>query len=410
MRKVFTLAVLAVAVGLAACSKKENEGAPPAAAAPAATGALIVKVGHAAPLTGAQAHLGKDNENGVRLAIDELNASGFEIGGKKVQFELLAEDDQADPRIATTVAKKFVDDGVNVIIGHLNSGTTIPASRIYNEAGIVEVSPSATNPKYTQQGYTNAFRVMANDVQQGSVLGEFAVKDMGAKNIAIIDDKSAYGSGIAAEFEKAVIASGGSIVMHEYTNDKASDFTAILTRIKSRKPDLLFYGGMDGQGAPMVKQMQTLGLSAKFLGGDGVHTAEFIKLAGPAAEGVTASLPGVPLDAMPKGPDFKKRFEAKYGVIQLYAPYCYDAMMVVAEAMQRAGSIESAKYLPEMAKTKHDGVTATIGFDAKGDLTGGAITVYRVEKGDWKMLKTIGGVPVAAAAPAAPVPAAVPAK
>lgn len=401
MKKVLTLAVLAAAIGLVACSKKEDS-----AVAAKTDAAVIVKVGHAAPLTGSQAHLGKDNENGVRLAIDELNARGFEIGGKKVQFELFSEDDQADPRIATTVAKKFVDDGVNVIIGHLNSGTTIPASRIYNEAGIVEVSPSATNPKYTQQGYANAFRVMANDVQQGSVLGEFAVKDMGAKNIAIIDDKTAYGSGLAAEFEKAVVASGGTVVMHEYTNDKASDFTAILTRIKGKKPDLLFYGGMDGQGAPMAKQMKTLGLTAKFLGGDGIHTAEFIKLAGAAADGVTASLPGVPLDAMPKGPDFKKRFEAKYGVIQLYSPYCYDAMMVVAEAMQRAGSIESAKYLPEMAKTKHDGVTASIGFDAKGDLTGGAITVYRVENGDWKMLKTIGGAPVAvAAAPEAPAAA-----
>lgn len=392
MKKVLTLAVLAAAIGLVACSKKEDS-----AAAAKTDGVVIVKVGHAAPLTGPQAHLGKDNENGVRLAIDELNAKGFEIGGRKVQFELHSEDDQADPRMATTVAQKFVDDGVNVIIGHLNSGTTIPVSRIYNEAGIVEVSPSATNPKYTQQGYANAFRVMANDVQQGSVLGAFAVQDMGAKNIAIIDDKSAYGAGLAAEFEKAVIASGGTVVMHEYTNDKASDFTAILTRIKSKKPDLLFYGGMDGQGAPMAKQMKTLGLTARFLGGDGIHTAEFIKLAGPAAEGVTASLPGVPLEAMPKGPDFKKRFEARYGVIQLYAPYCYDAMMVVAEAMQRAGSAESARYLPEMVKTKHDGVTATIGFDAKGDLTGGAITVYRVENGDWKMLKTIGGVPVAAA-------------
>lgn len=398
MNKVLALTVLAAAIGLAACGKKDD-GAPAAAKA---DGALVVKVGHAAPLTGPQAHLGKDNENGVRLAVDELNSKGFEVGGRKVRFELRSEDDQADPRIATTVAKKFVDDGVHVIIGHLNSGTTIPASRIYHEAGIVEVSPSATNPKYTQQGYANAFRVMANDVQQGKVLGEFAVKDMGAKKIAIIDDRSAYGQGLADEFEKAVKASGGSVIVREFTNDKASDFTAILTKIKGKAPDLLFYGGMDGQGAPMTKQMKTLGLKAKFLGGDGIHTAEFMKLAGAAAEGATASLPGVPLEAMPKGPEFKQRFEAKYGTIQLYAPYCYDAVMVVAAAMQRAGSIEPAKYLPEMGKTQHDGVTAPIAFDAKGDLTGGAITVYRVESGEWKMLKTIGGpqAPAAAATPA----------
>lgn len=393
MKKIFALATLIAAIGLTACGKKEES-----AAAQKTDGALVVKIGHASPLTGAQAHLGKDNENGVRLAVDELNSKNFEVGGKKVRFELLSEDDQADPRVATTVAKKFVDDGVNVIIGHLNSGTTIPASRIYHDAGIVEVSPSATNPKYTQQGYANAFRVMANDVQQGKVLGEFAVKDMGAKKVAIIDDRSAYGQGLADEFEKAVKASGGSVIVREFTNDKASDFTAILTKIKGTAPDLLFYGGMDGQGAPMTKQMKTLGLTAKFLGGDGVHTAEFMKLAGPAAEGATASLPGVPLEAMPKGPEFKQRFEAKYGTIQLYAPYCYDAVMVVAEAMQRAGSIESAKYLPEMAKTKYNGVTAPIKFDDKGDLTGGAITVYRVENGEWKVLKTIGGSQAASAA------------
>ncbi len=407
MKKLLTLATLAAAVALSACSKKEGEGEAPLATTP--DGAIIVKVGHAAPLTGPQAHLGKDNENGVRLAIDELNAKGFEVGGKKVHFELHSEDDQADPRVATTVAKKFVDDGVNVIIGHLNSGTTIPASRIYNEAGIVEVSPSATNPKYTQQGYKGAFRVMANDVQQGMALGEFAVKDMAAKKIAIIDDRTAYGQGLADEFEKAVVANGGKVIVREYTNDKASDFTAILTKIKGQAPDLLFYGGMDGQGAPMVKQMRTLGLSAKFLGGDGIHTAEFMKLAGAAAEGVIASLPGVPLESMPHGPDFKQRFESKYGVIQLYAPYCYDAMMVIASAMQRAGSVESAKFLPEMAKTNHDGVTATISFDDKGDLKGGAITVYQVKNGEWVVQRTIGG-PASTSGAAVLAPAPAPAK
>jgi len=399
MKKILLLTALAGALGLSACHKKEEPQAGTGATPAPASDVLVVKLGHAAPLTGPQAHLGKDNESGVRLAVDDLNASGYEIGGRKVRFELLSEDDQADPRVATTVAKKFVDEQVHVIIGHLNSGTTIPASRIYHEAGIVEVSPSATNPKYTQQGYANAFRVMANDVQQGKVLGEFAVQDMKAQKIAIIDDRSAYGQGLADEFEKAVVASGGKVVVREYTNDKASDFTAILTKIKGVAPDLLFYGGMDGQGAPMTRQMKTLGLKAQFLGGDGVHTAEFMKLAGPAAEGATASLPGVPLEVMPKGPQFKQRFEAKYGTIQLYAPYCYDAVMVVAEAMQRAGSIDPAKYLPEMAKTRHDGVTASIAFDDKGDLSNGAITVYRVENGQWKVLKTIGGPQAAAPAP-----------
>ncbi len=349
----------------------------------------VVKVGHAAPMTGPQAHLGKDNENGVRLAIDELNANPLQIAGKPVHFELLSEDDQADPRIATTVAQKFVDEKVNAIIGHLNSGTTIPSSRIYADAGIPQISPSATNVKYTQQGFRNAFRVMANDAQQGSVLGKFAVGEMQAKNIAIIDDRTAYGQGLADEFEKAAIAAGAVIVGREFTTDKSTDFTAILTKIKGLNPDLLFFGGMDAQGAPMVKQMRTLGLSVPFLGGDGVHTAEFMALAGEAAEGVTASLPGVPLESMPHGAEFRQKFEGKYGTIQLYAPYCYDAVMVMAAAMKKADSIEPGAYLPALAATQHDGVTAQIRFDDKGDLVGGAITLYRIENGQWKQLATI---------------------
>jgi branched-chain amino acid transport system substrate-binding protein len=384
MNKVLSLTLLAATLALAACHKQDN-------GQPAAAGGLTVTIGHAAPLTGPQAHLGKDNENGVRMAIDDLNAKGFQIGGKPVTFVLDSQDDQADPRVATTVAQKFVDEKVNAVIGHMNSGTTIPASRIYHDGGIVEVSPSATNPKYTQQGYANAFRVMANDVQQGKVLGNYAVGEMGAKKIAIIDDRTAYGQGLADEFEKAVVAGGGTIINHEYTNDKAQDFTAILTTIKGAKPDLVFYGGMDGQGAPMVKQMRTLGITTPFLGGDGIHTAEFMKLAGPAADGVTATLPGVPIEAMNGGSEFKQRFESKYGKIQLYAPYCYDAVMVLAEAMQRAGSTDPAKYLPEMARTNYKGITAGITFDPKGDLTGGAITVYRIKNGEWEMLKTIGG-------------------
>lgn len=378
-----TTALVALALAIAGCSKKEE--------APKTTpdGKRIIVIGHAAPLTGSQAHIGKDNENGVRLAIDDLNREGFAIAGQPVHFELDSQDDQADPRMATTVAQKFVDDGLHAVIGHLNSGTTMPASRVYNAAGIVEISPSATTPKYTQQGFGNAFRVMANDVQQGRVLGRFAVTDLGAKTIAIIDDRTAYGQGLADEFDKAAKEAGGKIIVREYTSDKASDFTAILTKIKGQKPDLLFFGGMDGQGAPLAKQMKALGLTSQLLGGDGIHTAEFMKLSGPAGEGVVASLPGRPLESLERGPDFKARFEKQYGKIQLYAPYCYDAMQVLARAMQRAGSTEPAKVIPELKKTDYEGVTARIQFDDKGDLKQGAITVYKAVNGNWQVLKTV---------------------
>ena len=384
-------AAVAASLALTACGKKEEPKPAAAPAAPAPAPVVVVKIGHVAPMTGPQAHLGKDNENGARLAIDDLNAQGVEIGGAKVKFELLGEDDQADPKQGSIVAQKLVDAKVHGVIGHLNSGTTIPASKLYFDAGIPQISGSATNPKYTQQGFNTAFRVMANDVQQGKVLGEFAAKQ-GAKTVAIVDDRTAYGQGLADEFRKAAEAAGLKVVATEYTNDKATDFKAILTKIKSTKPDLIFYGGMDAQGGPMAKQMGELGIKAKFLGGDGVCTPEFMKLGGPATEGHYCSLPGMPLEKLAKGPAFKEAFMKKYNAeIQLYAPYLYDAVMVMADSMKRANSVEPAKYLPEIGKTKHDGVTALIEFDDKGDLKGGAISLYQYKGGKLEYVETLGG-------------------
>jgi len=383
------LAVLlsALLLNLAACGKKE--------AAPTTDGELVVKIGAIQPLTGPQSHLGKDNENGTRMAIDDANAQNLMIGGKKVKFELLSEDDQADPRTATIVAQKMVDEKVNGIIGHLNSGTTIPASKIYSDAGIVQISPSATNPKYTEQGFKTAFRVMPNDVQQGKALGDFAVTRLGAKRVAIIDDRTAYGQGLADQFEAAAKAAGAEIVAREFTTDKSTDFMAILTAVKAKNADVLFFGGMDAQGGPMIKQFKTLGLTAKFLMGDGGSTPEFIKLSGGAAEGAYSSLPGQPLDKMPGGKAFADKFTAKYGQIQLYAPYCYDAVSVMVAAMRKADSADPAKYLPVLAGITHDGVTAKVSFDAKGDIKDGAITLYQVKNGKWEVLETVGGVAAA---------------
>jgi branched-chain amino acid transport system substrate-binding protein len=393
---------IAAAMTMMGCGQKEEPKPAPApapvAAAPAVKPEITVQLGHVAPLTGPQAHLGKDNENAARMAIDELNAKALEIGGAKVKFALVAEDDQADPKQGTIVAQKLVDAKVSGVIGHLNSGTTIPASKIYSDAGIPQISGSATNPKYTLQGFATAFRVMANDVQQGKVLGNYAVKQLGSKNVAIIDDRSAYGQGLANEVEIGVVAAGGKIVAREFTNDKATDFAAILTKIKSKKADIIFYGGMDAQGGPMAKQMKSLGLKTKFLTGDGGCTPEFIKLASAASEGQYCSLPGVPLDQMPGGKAFSDAFSAKFGQIQLYAPYVYDAVQVMVDAMKRANSVEPAKYLPEIGKTNYQGVTAKIQFDEIGDLKGGAISLYQVKDGKWEYLETIGDPAAAAAA------------
>jgi branched-chain amino acid transport system substrate-binding protein len=346
----------------------------------------VVKIGHVGPVSGAIAHLGKDNEYGARLAIEELNAKGVSIGGKKIKFELVAEDDAADPKQGTAAAQKLVDAKISGVIGHLNSGTTIPASKIYSDAGIPQISPSATNPKYTRQGYKTAFRVVADDVHLGGTLGRYAVKELKGKSIAVIDDRTAYGQGVAEEFEKAVKAAGGNLIGHEFTTDKSTDFMPILTTLKGKKPDIIFFGGMDAVGGPMLKQMKSLGITAKFMGGDGICTTELVKLAGDAmADGqvICAEAGGVD-GALKKGMDdfgvkFKKRFNDD---VKLYSPYVYDAVNVMVDAMQRAKSTEPAKYLPELAKTSgYKGVTGTIAFDAKGDIKNGALTLYTYKAG-----------------------------
>jgi len=356
----------------------------------------VVKIGHVAPTSGPQAHLGKDNENGGRMAIEELNAKGVTIGGKKVKFELLAEDDGADPKQGTAAAQKLVDSKVQGVIGHLNSGTSIPASKIYSDAGIPQISPSATNPKFTRQGFKTTFRVVADDVHLGGTLGKYAVKELKGKSIAVIDDRSAYGQGVADEFEKGVKAAGGKTVGREFTNDKATDFTSILTSIKAKNPDVVFYGGMDAQAGPMLRQMKQLGINAKFVGGDGICSGELPKLAaGTMGDGqvVCAEAGGVDeKDAKAKKAveDFRAAFKKRFNAdVQLYAPYVYDAVMVMVAAMQKANSADPAKYLPVLAKIEHNGVTGKIAFDNKGDIKNGALTMYTYNGGNKALLSVV---------------------
>ena len=349
---------------------------------------MVVKLGGAAPLTGNQSHLGKDLENGTRLAIEEANAKGVTIGGKKIKFELIGEDDQADPRTGTTVAQRLVDAGVKGVIGHLNSGTSIPASRIYDQAGIPQVSPASTNPKLTLQNFSGVFRTIANDVQQGTGLGKYATGALGAKRVAIIDDRTAYGQGLADETAKAVKESGGEVVAREFTTDKATDFNAILTKIRATNPEVVFYGGMDAQAGPMVRQMKQLGITAKFLTGDGGCSPEMIKLAGDGmSSSAYCSMPGLPLEKMPGGADFRERYKKRFNAdVQVYSPYAYDAAMAIITAMQKADSVEPSKYLPELKKSNFPGVIGNVSFDANGDIKEGAVTIYNFKDGAWAPL------------------------
>jgi len=378
--------VAAAALALVACGDKEE--------AAGGGDTMVVKIGHVGPTSGAIAHLGKDNENGGRMAIEELNAAGMTIGGKKVTFELLAEDDAADPKQGTAAAQKLVDAKVNGVIGHLNSGTTIPASSIYNDARLPQISPSATNPKYTRQGFDTTFRLVADDTQLGGTLGRYAIETLKGKTVAVIDDRTAYGQGVADEFEKGVTSAGGTLVAREFTNDKATDFNAILTSIKGKNPDVVFFGGMDAVAGPMLKQMKALGINAKFMGGDGICTAGLPALAGDGlADDMVycAEAGGVDEAGKPAMDKFREDFKAKYGVeVQVYAPYVYDAVKLMADAMKRADSVDPAKYLPELAKTSgYQGVTGNISFDEKGDIKNGALTLMTYRGGQRSTLAVI---------------------
>ena len=346
---------------------------------------MVVKIGHVGPVSGAQAHYGKDNENGARMAIEELNAKGVTIGGKKVKLELVAEDDAADPKQGTAAAQKLCDAKVAGVAGHLNSGTTIPASAVYNQCGIPHVTPSATNPKLTQQGFKTSFRLLANDNALGAGLALHAAKNLKLKKVAIIDDRTAYGQGVAEVFKKTALAQGMQVVDEQFTNDKATDFMAILTAIKSKAPDAVFYGGMDPQAGPMLRQMDQLGLSnLKFFGGDGICTAKLAELSGGAKSlgGVVCAEGGASLEKMPGGKAWKARYDKKYpNQFQVYSPYVYDAVHVLVDAMVRAGSSDPKVYAAKLFDTNYQGVTTKVGFEADGELKNPAMTLYVYKDG-----------------------------
>ena len=361
-----------VALALAITSCGRTEAPPP-------SDAITVTIAHAGPLTGQIAHQGKDDENGVALALDQANAKKLRIGGKVVTFKLLSEDDQGDPKVGTLVAQKFVDAKVAAVIGHLNSGVTIPASEIYNKAGIPVISGSSTNPTLTERGMKGVFRTVGRDDQQGPAIAAYIAGEMKGRTVAIIDDKTAYGEGLANEVEKTLKAAQVSIVGRERTSDKETDFKSILTRIKSRNPDVVFHGGMDFTGGPMVKQARELGLKAAFAFGDGACTDEMAQLGGPAAEGLACSQAGLPAEAASK--EFLAAFNAKYGPTKLYAPFFYDATNVVIEAMRKADSTDPARFTPEIYNVALTGATGRIAFDAKGDRKDAEMTIFRMQGG-----------------------------
>lgn len=348
----------------------------------------VVKIGVSGPYSGAVAHLGKDFENAVKLAIEDANAAGIKLGGEAVRFEMISEDDQADPKQAVAVANRLIDAGVVGVVGHLNSGPTVVASKVYNAAGIPQVAPAATNPTLTRQHFNTVFRVIGDDQQVGAAIAEYMVNKLGAKTVAVVDDRTAFGQGLADVVAKTVVKLGGKVAAREYTTDKASDFRPILTNIKSKKAQAIFYGGVDAQAGPFRKQMTEMGMTIPMFGSS-ISSDAFVSLAGKAAEGAYSGDSGQALDKMPGGPDFTRKFNAKYGKVVMYGPYGYDATNVLINAMKAADSADPKKYLPYIYKLNFKGVTGPIAFDSKGDLRSAAVTIFQVKDGKFQALETV---------------------
>jgi branched-chain amino acid transport system substrate-binding protein len=423
--KVLSLSV-AAAVLMMGCGKEEPPPPPPQAQTPPpAPQPVVVKIGHVGPLTGGIAHLGKDNENGARLALDEANAAGIKLGGKPVKFEVIGEDDQADPKVGNTVAQKLADAKVAGVVGHLNSGTSIPASSIYNGAGIPMISGASTNPALTEQGFKTVFRLVGRDDQQGPAVANYLLATAKPKTAAVIDDATAYGEGLANEVEKTLKAAGVKVLPREKGTDKTADWKAVLTKLKGKKPDVVFYGGMDATGGPLLKQARELKIAAIFSFGDGACTDKMAELAGPTAEGLICSQAGIPVQAA--GKKFLEGYKAKFNMDPvLYSPFTYDAAKLLVAAMQKADSADPAKYLPALAAIELSGATGNIQFDEKGDRKDAEMTIFTMKEGkvtplaiiksgksltldEYAALAAPAPAPAEAAKPAEAAPAAAPA-
>jgi branched-chain amino acid transport system substrate-binding protein len=389
MNKKFGITLIAAAVVLVGCGEQKPAAKSETKAAAPAAG-TEVRIGHAGPLTGGIAHLGKDNENGARLAIDEANEAKVQIGGQPVKFTLVAEDDQADPKVGTTVAQKLVDAKVHGVVGHLNSGVTIPASALYNQAGIPMITGSATNPQLTEQGFKGIFRVVGRDDQQGPAIASYLAGEHKPKLVAVIDDATAYGEGIANEVEKTLKAQNIKVLPREKGTDKTTDWKAVLTRLRGRNPDAIFYGGMDATGGPLLKQGRELGIKAVFTFGDGACTDKMKELAGDAAEGLLCSQAGIPPQAASK--KFLDAYKKKFNQDPiLYAPFTYDAANLLIEAMKKANSTDPKAYLPELQKISFTGATGSISFDDKGDRKDAEITIFTMKGGKIEPLAVVKG-------------------
>ncbi|MDA8100158.1 MAG: branched-chain amino acid ABC transporter substrate-binding protein [Nitrospiraceae bacterium] len=335
-----------------------------------------IRIGAAGPMTGDQSKMGIDLRNAVELAAAEWNEKGGVLGKK---IEVIAGDDQADPKQAVSIANKYVNQKVAGVVGHWNSSCSIPASEYYNKANIVMISPASTNPRLTQQGFRNVFRVCGTDDQQGGVAAAFVLNTLKPKRVAVIHDKSTYGQGLADYFKKSV-ESKVEVVYYDGIIQRDADYKAVLTTIKEKKPDAYFFGGVYPEAARLVRQAKEVGLTAPMITGDGVYDPTFIKIAGSAAEGTYVTF-GKDTAGLSTAKQFNERYTAKYGEPGPYSIYAYDAANILLSSIRDTGTTDGAKLADHISKTAFKGAFGEISFDKNGDVTVAPYVVWKVQNG-----------------------------
>lgn len=343
------------------------------------TAASTIKIGVAGPMTGDQSAFGQDQQNGVRLAVDEWNIKGGVLGKK---IELVVEDDQHDPKQAVSVSNKMINEGVAGVIGHFNSSCSIPASNIYHEQMVPMISHGSTNPKLTEQNFNNIFRVCGKDDQQGVKAAGFVIENMKAKSVAILHDKTTYGQGLADEFRKGVEGKV-KVTYHGGITQGDKDFSAVLTNIKTDTPDLIYFGGIYPEGGLLAKQARALGIKAPIMSGDGVMGDEFINIAGKDSEGAYATF-APDVNNIPSAKGFVQKYTSKYGKPGPYSVYAYVAANILLQGIKDANSTSGEKITKAIKGIKYEGALGTIDFDEKGDVKTSPYVIWQVKKGKWE--------------------------
>jgi branched-chain amino acid transport system substrate-binding protein len=343
-------------------------------------GPRVVKVALVAPLTGDIAAHGQGMKRASQLAIEEaIQSNRF----KDFKLELAAFDDRGDPKEAVTIANQIISDpSILGIVGHLNSGCSIPASQVYAKRNVLMITPASTNPKLTQQGLRNVFRLCTTDDVQGKFAADYAVDKLKIERAALVHDKTAYGQGLVEEFKKQFEARKGQVLSYDGIDVGEKDFKALLTRIKGENPQLIYFGGMHPECGLLSKQAKELGLSVPVFAGDGVLTPEYAKIGGPATEGDYASMTGLPPEKLPASGKFIADYHRRFPKddMQPYDPYTYEAINIILDAIEKTGG-DRNKMIDYIAKVTYSGILGESSFDERGDTRNKTITIYTVKNG-----------------------------